>query len=106
MTHKIVHKRNGKRVTEAEFHRAGPVGRPGIPSISKTYSGAKPLVSQGAGCLPNQVPEMREFVKEQGLSGVDVRPDGSVAFSSRGDNGRRGLLRARGLVDNDGGFGD
>jgi len=104
---KTRHVIDGQVVSEAEFNRRSRHrNRRGVPRIAKTYSTAAPLVSEGMGCLPNQVPEMREFVKERGLTGVEVLPSGAVALTSRGDSGRRGLLRARGLVDNDGGYGD
>jgi hypothetical protein len=31
---------------------------------------------------------------------------GGVELTSRGDRGRRGLLKLRGKIDNDGGYGD
>jgi hypothetical protein len=75
-------------------------------SSCKTYSESDPLISEGLGCMKHQVPEMRRAVERHGLTGVRVRDNGSVELTSRGDAGRRGLLRMRGLVDNDGGYGD
>ena len=101
-THKL--KLNGKVVTPAEFHRKGPVGGEGIAGVSKAYSDAKPLVSDGLGCMKDQVPEMREAIQERGIRGVRVLENGQLTFTSR--RGRREVMAMRGLHDADGGYGD
>ena len=73
----------------------------------QTYSGSKPLVSIAAAAVhPNQVKEARERMKTLGLTGVDYNNDGSCVFTSRGDCGRRGYLKAMSMHDNAGGYGD
>lgn len=97
---------NGEEISEEEFQEKPSVGGLGIPMGSTTYSASKPLVSQGLGCMRHQVPEMREEVKKHGLSSVHIREDGAAELTSRGDTGRRGLMKMRGMRDNDGGYGD
>ena len=101
--HKL--KLNGKEVTPAEFHRGGPVGGKGIPMVTGTaYSTAKPLVSEGVGCMKAQVPEMREMLKSRGIQGAHVRDNGQIEFTSR--KARKQVMAARGLRDNEAGYSD
>ncbi len=100
---KIGYKINGKKVTREQFLKKKVGGR-GVAMISRTYQDHKPLISEGLGCLPNQVPEMREHIRAAGIQGVHVRDNGSLEITSR--RGRRELLRYRGLVDADGCYGD
>lgn len=95
---------NGKEVTPAEFHRGGRVGGNGLPMGANTYQEHDPLVSDGLGCMKTQVPEMREAIKAHAIQGVRVRDNGQLEITSR--RGRKELLKMRGLVDNDGGYGD
>lgn len=95
---------NGKWVTPAEFHRDGPIGGEGVAAVTNTYSTAKPLVSEGCGVMKAQVPETREAIREHGIVGADVKNNGQIEFTSR--RARRKFLAMRGLLDNDGGFGD
>lgn len=97
-------KLNGKWVTSAEFHRGGPVGGAGVPAVTNTYSTAKPLVSEGVGCMKAQVPDMRAMLKEHNVQGVAVRDNGQLEITSR--RGRKEVLKLRGLIDNDGGYSD
>jgi hypothetical protein len=97
-------KLNGKWVTPAEFHRGGPVGGEGVASVTNTYSTAKPLISEGVGCMKAQVPEMREAIKERGIIGAHVRDNGQIEFTSR--KARKQVMQMRALHDNDGGYGD
>ena len=102
-THKL--RLNGKEVTPAEFHRQGPVGGTGVPMFAGTaYNSAKPLVSEGVGCMKAQVPEMREAIKEHGIVGAHVKDNGQIEFTSR--RARRQVLEMRGLHDQDGGYSD
>jgi len=73
-------------------------------SIGPTSS--RPLASTSAGVLPHQVPEARRIVEERGLVGCEVQDDGQVNFTCRGNTGRNGWNRMRGMTDHDGGFGD
>ena len=100
--HKL--KINGKEVTPAEFHRRKPIGGSGVPMITNTYTTAKPLVSEGVGCMKAQVPSMREAIREQGIVGAHVRDNGQIEFTSR--RARKKVLAMRGLNDQDGGYSD
>jgi len=92
------------KVVEVTDQRSSSKGSR-VPALG-AYSEARPLRSDSLGVMRHQVPEMREFVKSAGLTGVNVLDDGAVTFSCRGNAGRRGLLKLRGLVDKDGGYGD
>ena len=100
--HKL--KLNGKEVTPAEFHRDGPVGARGVPMVTTTYTDAKPLISDGMGCMKSQVPELRDTIRRHGIQGARVLSNGQIQFTSR--RARREVLRVRGLCDSDGGYSD
>jgi hypothetical protein len=72
--------------------------------INDAYSVAKPLVSDGMGCMKSQVPEMREAIQQRGIRGVRVLDNGQLEITSR--RGRNEVLRMRGLGDADAGYGD
>jgi hypothetical protein len=95
---------NGKEVSPAEFHRGGPIGGKGVAMGTMAYNTAKPLVSEGVGCMKAQVPEMREAIREHGIVGAHVRDSGQIEFTSR--KARKQVLKMRDLLDNDGGYGD
>lgn len=96
---------NGVEVTEEEFHKDGPVGGEGVPMITPpTYTDAKPLVSDGLGCMKGQVGEMREEIRKRNIKGVRVLDSGQLEITSR--RGRREVAHMRGLHDADGGYGD
>lgn len=97
----LKYKINGREVTRREFLRKR-VGGSGAPMASQAYS--MPLISDGIGCMKAQVPALRELVRRHNIQGVKVKDNGQLEITSR--RGRRELLRARGLVDNDGGYGD
>lgn len=100
-THRL--KLNGQFVTPAEFHRCRPVGGKGIPMVTGTaYSTAKPLVSEGLGCMKAQVPEMREAIRKRGIVGATVMDNGQIEFTSR--RARKQVADMRDLHDNDGGY--
>jgi len=65
----------------------------------------KPLKSTAAGVLPDQIPEAERQLE---MAGVDSRgafdAQGRMVFYSRGD--RKQKLKAVGLHDNNGGYGD
>lgn len=94
---------NGKEVTPAEFHRV-PLGGGGVAMITNTYSDAKPLLSDGLGCMKSQVDEMREAIHKRNIKGVRVLDSGQLEITSR--RGRREVCRMRGLADADGGYSD
>jgi len=98
-------KLNGKVVTPAEFRRGGKIGGEGIPMFAgSAYSTAKPLVSDGVGCMKAQVSEMRDAIKARGIVGAHVRDNGQIEFTSR--RARKEVMAMRGLHDNEGGISD
>lgn len=98
---------NGKEVSRKEFLKRKKsenwLERGALP-IPNTYRAHDPLMSDGIGCMKSQVGEMREVIKKHNIQGVTVQDSGRLEITSR--QGRRDLLRVRGLVDNDGGYGD
>ena len=97
---------NGEEVTEKEFHKNGPVGGTGVPMGTAAYSDAKPLVSDALGCMKHQVPEMREAIRQHGISGVRVLDNGQLEITSRRGRKEVGQMRPIPLHDGDGGYGD
>ena len=69
-----------------------------------TYRDHDPLVSEGIGCMKSQVPEMRAAIRKHNIKGVTVRDSGQLEITSR--QGRKEVLRMRGLHDADGSYGD
>lgn len=104
----ITYKINGKTVTKQEWDARPGVGlrlrRGEVPLGTVAYSDSKPLLSEGLGCMRDQVPEMRQIIKQHNIQGVMVRDNGQLEITSR--RGRRELLRVRGLADADGGYSD
>ena len=101
----MTYKLNGKTVSREEFTAgarrdwlAGP------PMVADTYSEHDPLLNDGPGCMKAQVPEMREAIRYHGIQGAQVLDNGQIRFTSR--RARKELLAMRGLVDNDGSYGD
>jgi hypothetical protein len=96
---------NGKEMTREEFLQtrkrdwlAGPF------MTAHTYRDHDPLLSDGIGVMKSQVPEMRQAIRKHGIKGVTVRDSGKLEITSR--QGRKELLKMRGFVDNDAGYGD
>lgn len=97
--------RNGKTLTREEFtSNRKPDWLEGPFMTAHTYRDHDPLISDGAGCMKSQVPEMREAIRKHCIKGVTVRDSGQLEITSR--QGRKELLKMRGLCDNDGCFGD
>ena len=107
--HKL--KLNGEWVTPAEFHRRGPIGGVGVAACPSTASEAKPRISDSMGVLPSQVAseraKLRKLQESGELTGVSIRNDGAVAYTSNGEQGAIGWQRYRGnKVNLDGGYSD
>lgn len=101
----IRYKINGVEVSKEEWDSRKGVGlKGGVPMGTVAYSESKPMISDGIGCLPNQVGEMRAAVKQNGIRGVRVLNNGQLEITSR--QGRRDVLRMRGLHDAEAGYGD
>jgi hypothetical protein len=64
----------------------------------------KGLESVGAAVHPDQIPETREFLRKRGIQDTQFSKDGAPVFTSRGH--RKAVLRAMGLKDQSGGYGD
>lgn len=96
---------NGKEVSREEFVKnANSDWLAAPPMTANTYREHDPLISEGIGCMKSQVPEMRRVLKRHSIQGVVVRDNGQLEITSR--RGRKELLKVRGLVDADGGYGD
>ena len=95
---------NGRSVSREEFLRDAREDWLSVPLVANTYRDHDPLVSEGLGCMKSQVAEMRDVIRRHNIQGVTVRDSGQLEITSR--RGRRELLRVRGLVDADGGYGD
>lgn len=103
----IVRKYNGRVVTEEELDRLLPSKKDwldGPPMTADTYSEHDPLLSEGCGVMKTQVAETREMIRMHNIQGAAVLPNGQVRFTSR--RARKEFLSRRGLLDNDGGYGD
>lgn len=103
----IRYKINGVEVTKEEWEARKGVGlKGGVPMGTVAYSESKPLISEGLGCLPNQVPEMREAIRRHGIQGVRVLNNGALEITSRRGRKEVGLMRPIPLHDAEGGYGD
>lgn len=62
------------------------------------YSGKAswPILSDGAGCHPDQIPEMSEHMRRNGVA-LDYTPDGRAIFTDAAQ--RRKALRVLGMHD-------
>lgn len=98
---------NGKTVSRDEFLGRGPKNKDWLKegfATANTYRQHDPLVSDGLGVMKAQVPEMREEIRKRNIQGVLVRDNGQLEITSR--QGRREVMRMRGLGDADAGYGD
>ena len=75
-----------------------------VPRLGLSITAAKPLESVSSGCHPNQVQEFNQFYKQQGITGALHKKDGTCVFESR--QARNQVLEARGMRDQDAGYGD
>lgn len=99
----MIYRINGKQVSRKRFLKGAKAN--GHPQTSiTTYRGHDPLISDGAGCMQAQVPELREAIKKHNIQGVTVKDSGQLEITSR--QGRKELLRMRGFCDNEGCYGD
>ena len=97
---------NGKVVAKKDFNKGNKWNGDDVPRrrAPQTYQADNPLVSESLGCMPGQVKEYRESIKEAGITGVNVRDNGQAVITSKG--GRNGLLKLHNKHDLDGGYGD
>ena len=96
---------NGVEVTQEEFRKgANSDWLKSPPMTAHTYTAHDPLRSDGLGCMKSQVTDLRNTIKQHNIQGVAVKDNGQLEITSR--RGRKELLAVRGLVDNDGSYGD
>lgn len=102
----MTYKLNGKVVSREEFCAGARQDwlTAGPPMTAQTYTEHDPLISDGCGVMKSQVGETREAIRHHGIQGAAVLDNGQVRFTSR--RARKEFLAMRGLVDNDGCFGD
>jgi len=104
---KFAHYVNGKEVTKDELDELVPVKKDWLeapPMTSNTYSEHDPLISEGCGVMKAQVGEAREMIRQHNIQGAAVHENGQIRFTSR--RARKEFLSRRGLVDNEGSYGD
>lgn len=76
----VKYKRNGKPISEQEFHHIAPLSEPGIPQCAR--SGAKwPVVSDYLGVHPRQVKKVKEHLDSHDCH-TDFAPDGRPIIRS------------------------
>lgn len=95
---------NGQLMTRREFIRRKArrgSSKPGSPMFTGAYRNG--LASIALGCNPSQVEDFNRELAEHGKTSR-YRPDGTLMLASRAE--RNELMRARGLHDNDAGYGD
>lgn len=96
---------NGQKVSREEFLKGANDDFLKAPALAaNTYSAHDPLKSDGLGCMKSQVKDLRDVIKKHNIQGVQVKNDGQLEITSR--RGRKELLAVRGMVDNDGSYGD
>jgi hypothetical protein len=109
----ILHKYNGRIVTQEELDRLVPKKADWLskPSMaSRTYTEHDPLISDALGVMPRQVADMRKTLESEKIQGVSILDNGQARITSR--RGRNELMRLyekmRGTKyhDIDGGWGD
>ena len=104
---KILRKYNGREVTQEELDKLLPPKKDWLsapPMVTDTYSEHDPLISEGCGVMKSQVKEAREMIDQHNIQGAAVHNNGQVRFTSR--RARKEFLTRRGLLDNDGSYGD
>jgi len=101
----MTYKLNGKTVSKDEFCAGSrPDWLDSAPMVTDTYSEHDPLISDGCGVMKSQVSETREMIRRHNIQGAAVLNNGQIRFTSR--RGRKEFLANRGLVDNDGSYGE
>lgn len=75
----------------------GPASNPVETLSPRTTSlGSWPVLSDAAGCHPDQIPEFRQFLSEKGVE-ANYTPDGRLVMESH--DHRKRCLKALGMVD-------
>ncbi len=101
----VVYKRNGKRVTVKGFQKGNTrKGPPSVPRVAMPISDTKPLNSLGLSVHREQAAEFNALYKERGITGAHHEANGDCVITSK--KARNQVLKARGMRDNDAGYGD
>ena len=102
---KVVYKINGKVVSREEFVKdVNPDWLKSPAKVNNTYTEHDPLISEGCGVMKAQVGEARAMIRQHNIQGAAVHDNGQIRFTSR--RARKEFLSRRGLLDNDGSYGD
>lgn len=104
---KIIRKYNGMEVSKGELDTYMPPKKDWLEApamVADTYSEHDPLISEGCGVMKAQVGEAREMIRRHNIQGAAVHDNGQIRFTSR--RARKEFLARRGLLDNDGSYGD
>ena len=104
---KIIHKYNGRVVSQEELDELLPPKKDWIKApamAANTYTEHDPLISEGCGVMKAQVGEARAMIRQHNIQGAAVHDNGQIRFTSR--RARKDFLARRGLLDNDGSYGD
>ena len=104
---KIIHKYNGRVVSQEKLDELLPPKKDWIESpamATNTYTEHDPLISEGCGVMKAQVGEARAMIRQHNIQGAAVHDNGQIRFTSR--RARKDFLARRGLLDNDGSYGD
>jgi hypothetical protein len=103
---KIVYKRNGRIVSKKEFDAIPPVSDELLRGVQvrQAYQESRTGRSLAMGCHPTQAAAFNERARKMGVTGVSWDSRGHCLITSR--KARRDYMKAIGLHDNDGGYGD
>ena len=104
---KIIRKYNGMEVSKGELDTYLPPKKDWLESpamATNTYTEHDPLISEGCGVMKSQVSETRDMIRQHNIVGAAVHNSGQIRFTSR--RARKEFLAMRGLVDNQGSYGD
>lgn len=94
---------DGGEVSESEYKNTFP-DRDGVPVLQTNDHWRKFKSDYGLGVHSSQAEEFNKQARDAGLTGVHYDETGVPHISSREQ--RKKLLKVRGVVDNDGGYGD
>lgn len=104
-----VYTRDGKPISEEEYHAELAAACAAIPAVKGGTPGAslgcwtRPLESDALAVHPDQIAEAREDAARAGIP-TDFTPDGRPMFTSRGHRAR--YCKHYGFFDRDGGYSD